>query len=211
MAYMRIASGKFWAWVIVSLVVGLLVGLTIMFVRTGSLSDKITVLEHQLATATQGSTETLAAVQQRLASAEASVTALAQQNEQLSSDLAAATASGSGSGSGSTTTTPSTATTLTVVSRTISPSTVATSGTMTMTAKVKGAPTTVVMRVYNASKSFDKTYTLKKVSTSGTTQTWRLKVAAPKTIGTYHYFATAKKGSVSVTMKGASPAVLKVQ
>lgn len=212
MAYMRIASGKFWAWVIVSLVVGLLVGLTIMFVRTGSLSDKITVLEHQLATASATTTETLASVQQQLMSAEASVTALTQQNEQLGADLAAATASGSGSGSGSgtTTTTPSTATTLTVVSRTISPSTVATSGTITMTVKVKGAPTSVVMRLYNATKSFDKTYTLKKVSTSGSTQTWRLKVAAPTTKGTYHYFATAKKGSVSVTMKGASPSVLKV-
>jgi len=201
MAYMRIASGKFWAWVVVSLLVGLAIGLTIMLVRTGSLGDKVTVLEHQLASASAGTTETIAAIQTQLMSAEASVTALTQQNEQLSADLAAAS---SGSGSGSTSTATETVPALVVVSRTVTPSSVATSGAITMTAKVKGAPTTVVMRVYNSSKSFDKTYTLKKVSTSGSTQTWRLKVHAPTIKGTFHYFATAKKGSVRVTMKGVS-------
>jgi uncharacterized membrane-anchored protein YhcB (DUF1043 family) len=208
MPYMRIESGKFWGWVVVSLLVGLGIGLAIMLVRTGSLSDQITVLQHQLSSASTGATESVSAIQTQLASAEASITALTDQNAQLTSDLAAAnTQTTASTTTGSTTTTP----TLVITSRTISPSSVTASGTITMTAKVTGSPASVVMRVYNSSKSWDKRFTLHKVSTSGKTQTWRATAAAPTKTGTYHFYATATKGSTSVTMTGASPGTLTVK
>jgi hypothetical protein len=83
--------------------------------------------------------------------------------------------------------------------------------TLTMTAKVTGTPTKVTMRIYNASKSYDKTFTLKKASTSGKTQTWRATTKAPTAKGTYRFFATATKAGVSVTMTGVSAGTLKVK
>ena len=197
---MRIPQNKFWGWVIASMLFGLAVGLGIMLWRTASLGSQITVLQNRV-NAASGATSDAASLQAQLASAEASITALTEQNSTLTSDLAAANAKPK-----TTTKSSSTATvTIAVTSRTLSPSTVATSGTITMTAKVTGSPTSVTMRVYNASKSFDKTYTLHRVSTSGKTQTWRLTVHAPTTKGTYHFYATAIKGSVRKTMSGASP------
>jgi hypothetical protein len=170
------------------------------------MSNQITVLQHQLTAASAGGTESVAALQTQLSAAEASVTALTDQNAQLQADLTA-----NAGQSGTTDTTTSTAPTLVITSRTLTPSTVATSGAMTMTAKVTGGPTSVTMRVYNSSKSYDKTFTLKKISTSGETTTWRLKATGPSKVGTYHFYATAKNGSVHVTMAGASPGTLKVK
>jgi hypothetical protein len=69
------------------------------------------------------------------------------------------------------------------------------------------------MRVYNTSKSYDKVFTLKKVSGSASgTETWRLTgVKAPTPAGTYHYYATATLGSQSVTKVGASPSSFTVK
>jgi hypothetical protein len=133
------------------------------------------------------------------------VAALSDQVTQLTADLAAA--------QNSPTTPPSTPATptLVIVSRTITPGTVDASHTITMTAKVKGSPSKVTMRVYNASKSYDKTFTLHKASTSGDTQTWHASIHAPATPGTYKYYSTATKGSVKVTMPGHAPSTLKVQ
>lgn len=210
MAVMRIQSSKFWGWVVVSLLVGLGIGLGIMLWRTGSLSNQVTSLQHQIAGGAEASA-TLAGVQQQLAAAEASITALADQNSSLTADLQAAQAQLSSQGSTNTTTSSTTTPTIAVTSRKVTPSTVATDGTITMTVKVTGKPTSVTMRVYNSSKSYDKTFTLKKVSTSGSTQTWRLTAKAPTKVGTYRYYATATKGSTHVTMKGASPSSFKVQ
>jgi len=207
MAYMRIATAKFWGWVVVSLLVGLGIGLAIMLVRTGAMSSQISVLQHQLSAASSGVTESVAAVQAQLASAEASITALTQENAALQAQVSSTTDQSGTSTDESTTTAP----TLVITSRTVTPSTVATSGMITMTVKVTGQPTSVTMRVYNASKSYDKTFSLKKISTTDETDTWRLKVAAPTKAGTYHFYATAKSGSERVTMVGASPGTLKVK
>jgi hypothetical protein len=210
MPYVRMANNKFWGWVVVSLLVGLGIGLGIMMWRTGSLSSQITTLEKQVASATVDAGGAVTGIQQQLASAEASLTALADQNAQLTSDLNAAQAE-IASLQGSSTTTTTTTPAIAVTSRTITPSSVTASHTITLTAKVTGSPTSVTMRVYNASKSFDKTFTLHKVSTSGGTQTWRVTAKAPATKGTYSYYATATKGSVKVTMVGASPSKLTVK
>jgi hypothetical protein len=143
-----------------------------------------------------------ASVQSQLASAEASVTALTDQNAQLTASLDAANKKiASGKSTGSSTSTA----TIAVTSRVVTPSSVSTSGAITMTAKVTGHPARVTMRVYNTSKGFDQTYSLHRVSTSGNTETWRAAVKAPSKTGTYHYYATAIKGSVRKTMTGASP------
>jgi hypothetical protein len=211
MPYMRIESNKFWGWVVVSLLVGLGIGLLIMLARTGSLNDQIRVLRNQVAAAS--ATATVGAdAQNQLASVEASLTALTGQNAQLTSDLAAANAQISSlQGSASSTTATTTAATIVVTSRTVTPSTVATSGTITMTAKVTRGPSKVTMRIYNSAKTYDHTYTLKKVSTSGSTETWRATTKAPKTAGTYSYYATATLGSQHVTKVGASASTFKVK
>jgi hypothetical protein len=207
---MRIPENKFWGWVIGSLVFGLVIGLAIMLWRSAALGSEITVLQHKVDAATTASSGSTG-LQAQLAAAEASITALTDQNTQLQTQLTAANSKSATQKS--TTKSSSTTATIAVTSRSVSPSTVATSGTITLTAKVTGSPTTVTMRVYFATstKTFDKTYTLRRVSTSGGTQTWRLVVKAPTKVGTYHFYATATKGSVHKTMLGASPGTFKVK
>ncbi len=205
MQYVRMAQNKFWGWVVASTLLGLAIGLVIMFLSGASATNRIAALQTQLASASTDSSAALAGAEARAASAEASVASLTDQVAQLTADLAAAQNGGTVVPS-----TPATPT-LVIVSRTITPGTVDASHTITMTAKVKGSPSKVTMRVYNASKSYDKTFTLHKVSTSGGTQTWRATAKAPATPGTYKYYSTATKGSVKVTMPGHLPSTLKVQ
>ena len=194
MRYIRMAQGKFWAWVVVSLLVGLGLGLGIMLWNSAANTSRVAALEARLSGAGSDASAAVAA-------AEASVTALSAQNAQLASDLSAAQSQLDAASTGSTTSTA----TIAVASRNVSPSTVATGGALTLTVTATGHPGSVTMRVYTTSRSFDKTYTLKRVSTSGDTETWRLAIKAPTRSGTYHYFATAILGTTRVTMPGASP------
>jgi len=203
MLYMRIPRNKFWGWVAFSMAIGLGIGLAIMFWRTASLGSEIKVLRNQVASASAGASETVGVVQEQLASAEASITALEARNSELTSDLASAKAQIKAlkkTPSSSTTTA-----TIAVVSRTITPGTVEASHTISLSVKVTGHPGSVTMRIYNASKSFDKTYTLHRASTSGNSETWTLSLKAPAAAGRYSYYATAIKGSTRVTIPGASP------
>jgi hypothetical protein len=207
-AQMRISSSKFWGWVVVSLLVGLGIGLGIMMLNAGSQSSRITVLENQVASAGADASAAVAAAQAQLASTDASLVALSEQNAQLTADLTAAQAEiAAAADKPSETTTP----TIAVTSRTISPSTADASATITLTAKVTGAPDHVTMRIYNSSKSYDKTFSLHKASTSGDTETWHASAKAPGLAGTYKYYATATTGSVHVTKVGASPSTLTIQ
>jgi hypothetical protein len=203
MLYFRIPRSKFWGWVVVSMLVGLAIGLVIMLVRTAGLSSQITVLQNRVNAASAGVSGTSSA-------AEASVTALTGQNAALTSQLAAAQAQIAALKKGTTASTTSTGA-IAVVSRVVSPSTVATAGTITLTVKVTGHPASVTMRVYTSSKSFDTTYSLKRVASSGNSETWRLVTKASTRTGTYHYYATAIRGSTRVTMPGASPRSFTVQ
>ncbi len=207
MPYLRIDRTKFWGWVVVSLLAGLGIGFGVMFALSAARSDETRVLRNRADS-----------VQAQLASAETSLSALAAQNSQLTIDLEGANAQiaslQAAAGTDQTTTPPpSGTTTMTVTSRTITPSSVVASEnvTLTMTAKVTGSPEKVTMRIYNASKSYDKTYALKKISTSGDTQTWRATTKAPPRVGTYNYFATAISGTIKVTMTGVNSATFKVK
>jgi hypothetical protein len=203
MAYMRMQESKFWGWVITSLVIGLVVGLVGMyFFGQYATAKKIDAARTELSGQVADATAKSSALETRLASSEASLAALTEANAQLTAELEAAKA-----GTQKSTTASST---LSVVSREIQPDSVAASGTITMTAKVKGAPTKVTMRVTAKSGGFDQTYSLKKVSTSGTTETWRASYKAPSKKGDYRYYATAISGDTKVTMTGASPSTLTV-
>lgn len=200
----RITKNAFWAWVAVAFGIGLAIGLAFYALKAGSVNKQVDAAKKQAATQAEQLQTTVASLQTQLSSAEASVTSL---TSQINAQPAPAPTTSSSTSNSSSTTTE----TLTVVSRTISPSTVATDGTITMTAKVKGSPDRVTMRVKAKSGSFDQTYNLTKVSTSGSTQTWRRSVSAPSKKGSYSYYATAYKNGKSATMPGASPSTLVVR
>jgi flagellar hook assembly protein FlgD len=203
MAYMRMQESKFWGWVITSLVIGLALGLVGMyFFSQYATAKKIDAARTELSGQIADATTKSSALEKRLASSEASLAALTEANAQLTAELETAKA-----GTQKSTTASST---LSVVSREVQPDSVTASGTITMTAKVKGAPDKVTMRVTAKSGGFDQTYSLKKVSTSGTTETWRASFKAPSKKGDYRYYATAISGDTKVTMTGASPSTLTV-
>jgi hypothetical protein len=204
MAYMRMQESKFWGWVVASLIIGFGVGLVAMFFYAQiSTAKKIDAARAELTSQINDANAKTAAVETRLASSEASTAALAEANAKLTAELDTAKTDAKASSSTSTSS-------LTVVSREIQPDTVGVSDTITMTAKVKGSPEKVTMRITAASGSYDETYLLEKISTSGSTQTWRSTAKAPTKTGEYRYYATAISGDTKVTMPGASPSTLTV-
>jgi hypothetical protein len=201
MVYMRIDRGKFWGWVIVAGLVGLLVGAGFTYLLGGSEREQLTLLQGRLAAASATASATVD-LQTQLQSAEASVTSLAAQNSHLASDLAAAQAAPKSSSSSSSS---SSTGTVSFISRDVQPNSITTTGTMTLVVKLKGHPSSVKMRVVGLSGvSFDQTYSLGHSSTSGTTQTWKATVHAPTKKGDYRFYATAYVGSHSFAMPGVS-------
>jgi uncharacterized membrane-anchored protein YhcB (DUF1043 family) len=202
--YMRISKSKFWGWVFSALGLGLVIGAVVMLVLgNGQQTRQINAVKQQMAQqASQAKTaqDVLAA---KLTSSEASLAVVTTKYDSLVAEQKKAADSQ---------TTPSTSTdALEVVSRTVSPKSVAASDTITLTAKVKGGPGQVTMRIIANSGSYDKTFTLKKSSTSDGVETWARSVNAPSKNGTYRYFATATGNGNSVTMSNASPSTFVVE
>jgi uncharacterized membrane-anchored protein YhcB (DUF1043 family) len=207
--YLRIPKNKFWGWVASSLAIGLVLGVGATYaIGRASTSGQIDDLKSQLASQTAEAASRTADLQSRLDSSAASLTALSQQYEQLKSESAAASQAAKDDESSSDSANTDK---LEVLSRKVSPSTVATGDDITLTAKVQGAPDKVTMRVRNANSGFDETYTLKKASTSGSSQTWQRTVSAPKKTGKYTYYATAYRDDKSATMPNASPSSFVVE
>ena len=201
MVYMRIDRGKFWAWVAVAALAGVLVGGGFMYLLGGPARDQLAALQTQLASASTAASSTVD-LQTQLQSAEASVTSLTAQNSQLASDLATAqsaakkTSSSSSSSSGGS---------VSFISREVHPDSITTTGTMSLVVKLKGAPSSVKMRVTGiGGLTFDNTWSLTHTSTSGGTQTWSRTVHAPTTVGDYRFHATAFVGSKAFEMPGDS-------
>lgn len=204
--YMRIQESKFWSWVTASVLIGLVIGGAAgFFFSQAAATSRINAAKSEFSKQAEESGAKITALQAKLASQEASAAALSEANSQLDADLAAAKADARKATPSSTTTTAAV-----VVSRDITPSSASASETITLTAKVKGPADKVTMRLTGKSVGFDQTYTLKKVSTSGSTVTWRLSIKAPGKKGEYRYYATAFAGDTEVTMVGASPSTLKV-
>jgi hypothetical protein len=207
--YLRIPKNKFWGWVASSLAIGLVLGVGATYaISRASTSGQIDDLKSQLASQTAEAASKTADLQARLDSSSASLNSLSQQNAQLksASEAASQTASDNKSSSDSENTDK-----LEVLSRKVSPSTVTTGDDITFTAKVQGSPDKVTMRVLGKNNGFDETYTLKKVSTSGSSQTWQKTSSAPKKTGKYTYYATAYRDGKSATMPNASPSSFVVE
>lgn len=208
--YLRIPKNKFWAWVFTSLALGLLLGAGAAWtVQRVSSAKQIDELKKQLASQASAAASSATGLQARLDSAEASLTSVSQQYATLQQQSAATKASSTSSASSSSTT--SKTVTLEVISRTVTPSTVATGELITLTARVQGHPDKVTMRIISSSTGSATTYSLKKSSTSGDIERWRRTVSGPKTKGKYTYYATAYKGTKSATMPGASPSSFTVK
>ncbi|MDO8963271.1 MAG: hypothetical protein Q7W30_02140 [Coriobacteriia bacterium] len=199
MTYMRIDTNKFWGWVVVSLLVGLGIGLAIMFWQGAQSAGQITKLQRQLESKASEAGDAAAELQARLASAETSIADLSAGNAQLTADLAAANAQIATLQKSAT---ASTSTSITITSRAVSPTSVSASGTITLTVKVKGKADKVRMQIRGT--SYDTMHYLTHVSTSGGIETWRAKVKAPSKKGTYRYYAGAFLDGKKVTMPGTS-------
>ncbi len=196
----RMSRGSLWGFLTIAFLVGIAIGVGLLLwqrstlmAETRALERKITAAESKAASAEQ-QVEDLTG---RLDTAEASVTDLTEQNSQLASDLASAKASAESTKS-------KTATgTVKVKERTISPSSVSASGTITMTAKVQGRADKVWMRVTGPG-GYAKFFTLSRTSTSGGVDTWKRTVNAPDRKGKYNYYANAYLGSKKFDMPGAA-------
>jgi hypothetical protein len=208
--YLRIPKNKFWGWVFASLAVGLLIGAGCAWAITRASSSKESDdLRQQLTTQASEASASLQSVQSRLDSVTASLTALSAENTQLKADAAAKKSSSDKTSSSSTSTETAT---LEVLSRTISPSDIATGDYITMTATAQGDATKVTMKLYSTDGSFSHTYSLKKSSTDGQKSTWKLVTRGPKAVGTYHYYATVYSDSSSATAPSEKqPGTLKVE
>ena len=206
--YLRIPKNKFWGWVFSSLAVGLLLGAVGAYaVSRAGVTQQVDDLKQQLTTAASESASATAQLQAQLDAREASVTALSEQVTALQSQVDAAKETASTTKSSSTTS----STDIEVEMRSVRPSTVATGDDITLTARVKGHPEKVTMRIYNKTIGYDETITLKRASHGETTEVWRRVITAPKRKGTYSYYATAYLGDKSATQPGASPASFKVE
>ena len=207
--YLRIPKNKFWGWVFSSLAIGVLVGAVGAYALSRTASYKqIDDLKKQLATQVSQAASSTSSLTEQLSSVEASMAALSDKYTALQAQQSKAAKTTTTSSSSKTT---SVTVTLEVLDRTVRPSVVATGDNITLTARVQGHPSKVTMRIYHKTTGYDQTFSLNRASHSANTETWRKTTSAPKTKGTYRYYATAYLGGKSATMPGASPASFKVQ
>jgi hypothetical protein len=208
--YLRIPKNKFWGWVFSSLAIGLLLGAgSAWAISKTSSAKQINDLKQQLVSQASQAASSAGTLQTKLDSVDASLTAITQQYDQLKSENAAAKTATTSKSSTSSTSTETT--TLKVLSRKVSPSTIATGDYITMTATVQGSPDKVTMRIISSGTGTVSTYSLKKISTDGSVSSWRRVVTGPKKKGVYRYYATAYKGDKSATMPGATISTFKVE
>jgi uncharacterized membrane-anchored protein YhcB (DUF1043 family) len=200
MGGMRISRGAFWGFLALALVIGLAVGGGILVWQRTTLLSDIRKLETRLTAAEASmasSADQLAQAQTQLASAEASVAGLTASNTQLTSDLASATAALAVARA---------STMLTITERSVSPTSVEASHTLTLTAKVQGTATKVTMKIIGTGSvaSYSATHTLTKSTTASGITTWKRSVSSPSKKGVYRYYATAYMGTKAFEMPGVS-------
>lgn len=203
-------ESRFWTWVAVVFIVGLLAGAgaVAVYARVSS-GAQARELKHQLAVQSTQSGGQISTLRSQLAARDATIAALSAQNATLKQQ-AQKGSSGSANSSSDQSSAGETET-LAWVSRSVSPESVAPTGTIRLTVKLKGSPDKVSMRVVGRTNGFDETYNLKHVSTSGSTLTWRRTVDAPDRKGEYRFYATATIGSTHSTMPGVSAYTFRVK
>ena len=102
---------------------------------------------------------------------------------------------------------------ITITERTVSPTSVEASHTLTFQVKVQGAADKVQIKIVGTGSvsSYSKVYNLTKSSTAGDIVTWKRSVTAPGKKGTYRYYATAYVGTKKTEMPGVSPWTFQVK
>jgi cytoskeletal protein RodZ len=193
-------GGGFWGFLVLAFVIGAAIGVGLLVWQRTTLLADIRSLERRLeaseASAT-ASADQATQLEARLASAEASVTELTAQTAALTTELdttkQALAAAQSNNAS------------VTITERSVSPTSVEASHTLTLTAKVQGKADKVQMKlVGTGSVTYSKVYNLTKGTTTGGITTWSRKVTAPGKLGVYRYYATAYVGSKTTVMPGVS-------
>lgn len=194
---------------------GLAIGVGLLVWQRVVLQDQVTAAQQRLVESRKGALGTqgqITGLQIRLKSAETSIAMLTKENSRLASDLVVAQGSQAG-GTKSGGSTSSSSGKITFLSRSVSPNTIQAGKPMTLTVKLKGSPDHVRMRVVarDPSISYEKTFALAKVGSSGGTQTWKATVNAPGDLGEYRYYASATVGSKKYEMAGVSAWLFQVE
>jgi hypothetical protein len=224
---MRDGRGKSWVLIIAALVVGVGIGLTIMYFVRGAPIEEISRLRSDAATAAQKAekeSKALADLRAELASANATIEALGAAGERPSPDLAAAQkaepAEG-GAGVGQATPAsaekggqpstkqaapaPSTQPTIEIASRSVTPASVKEKGDIVLAVKIKGHADKVRMKIVGTGGvAYTRMIYLDRVLKSAGSETWRKSAKAPSKKGKYRYYAGAFSGIKKVTMPGTS-------
>jgi hypothetical protein len=191
-------------YVAIGFVVGVVIAAGVIAWQRSASSAEIEVLSRRWESAeasATAATQNQVVLEQRLAAAEASVALLAGRSAQLSSELASAQAARDSANAQAVETSRS----VTITERSVSPSSVAASASITLQVKLTGKADAVKMRVAGQSGvAFSQTYTLTRSGSSGGKETWRRVVKAPPRPGAYRYYATAYVGSKAFEMPGVS-------
>jgi hypothetical protein len=207
----RLGRGAFIGYLVLSLALGLVIGVGLLIWQRTVLLRDIASLEKRLSDqkAAAGDAESRAtAAESELASATLLVSQLTSRTAELSRLLDEATSALAAERAKSATTGV-----LTLNERSISPNPVKAGKPMTLTVKLTGKATKVRMRVVfrtNAA-TYDKYFYLHKASTSGTTETWHASATAPSTLGEYKFYATGYVGTKKYEMAGVSAWSLQVE
>ena len=216
--YMHDGRNKSWGWIIASFLVGLGIGLIIMFFVGAARVDEIARLKSDTAAMVVKNKEesiALANLRTDLASANATIETLTAANSQSTSDLAIVPKAEPPEAKVAVEQATATSTkqaapipnkpTVEIASRSVSPTTVKANGNIVLAVKVKGHADKVRMQIEGTGGvSYKEITYLVRVSKSGGTETWRKNGKAPPKKGKYRYYAGAFFGSKKITMPGVS-------
>lgn len=189
----RISKGGLWGFLAIAFLVGIAIGVGVLLWQRSVMLADLNSVQKQLEGAQANATATSQQVEDltsRLGAAEASVTDLSSQNSKLSSDLAGAEADLV------TFRSELPSDTISFDSKSVSPSSVSASGTVTFTAKVKGRADKVQVKIVSAGGTTD-TLSMTRGDTSGNVDTWKLtnmkisKLSDSKKTGRYRYYMVA--------------------
>lgn len=184
-----------WLWVIVAFLVGLAPGAATSWWLWRNAGEARTELVERNA---ELSAENKA-LEVRVNSAEASVSALTTRLEQarLGATVSSPSAAGTATAAAGTGGAPN------ITERAVSPQKTSPGGKITLTVKLTGRAERVDMRIVSKTPGFDKIYYLAKISSDGG-ETWEKVIEAPGAPGEYRYYAIAWSGGKKYTMPGAS-------
>lgn len=189
-----------WVWVVVAFLVGLVPGVTLLWLERGSyISARTQLLSRnaQLRSETQSLTAELRAAEASLSALTAKFPAPAPVPQTPNSLPTTPSTSAQPTG------------VPTVTDRSVSPDPVSGGGKLTLTVKVTGHADKVDMRIATANGSFDKTYFLARTGSDATGETWSKAITAPATAGTYRFFAIAIAGTTRYPQAGIKTFVVK--